>query len=428
MSKSDLASSVKDLSLKIDNLSGLSATFKEFEDKFDTFAKDIKSLCLELSSRLDTQQSMLDHQQANLEKVTSISHVHDFSDSFDDLNHKVSKTSADILAIQNNTTKSLLDFRTELSEFQLSGNPSISSALVQLSSAIKNSTSVQENALNKPLYVADPSCPTFIFAFVAHLRYKIKSGVLTFFEVLQRSPTILSIFYSKIRLLQPTFEFKDTNSDFTVFKEIMDSVFYPHGFTTEGFQQVVNAHPLKSPFTLQSAYEYAIFIKDILTALAPILPQSENQISQFWNVVASGVDPTIPFQYHLLTQHPKTYEQFYNTMDRKIISFFDSNSSTGYSPSQSSPHRAPYPYAGGSSPTQSSPHRTPYPYAGGSSPNPPSKPRPVNSVAVLPSCDNCNAVGHNSFNCLREFCRPCHDSDGDFFHRPKDCVLHDFHE
>ena len=72
----------------------------------------------------------------------------------------------------------------------------------------------------------------------------------------------------------------------------MNSVFYSHGFTTEGFQQVINAHPLKSPLTLQSAYEYAIFIKDILTALAPILPQSENLISQFRNVVAFGVDPS----------------------------------------------------------------------------------------------------------------------------------------
>ena len=341
---------------------------------------------------------------------------------FADLAAKVDANSAQILHVNQDLYKEVKDFHVELSASRLPTNISISSALSDLTTVIQNFAIVQESVLNKPALFSDPSCASFLFGYIHHLRYRHKNGSLTFLQVLQKSPSVFRIFLNKIRTTFPGFTFSPADSDFHVLRNVLEKVFYPEGFTVEGFQLLISAYPMKTPITIQTAYEYALFVKDVLEALADILPKAATPISEFWRVVRNGIERTHPIYHKLQSEHPQQYEFFYKSLERKINAFFESSPPSRVSAdSNFSSLSASSPFQRQLGPTHSgsTPHSTMSPTN-----------RMVNSVQILSqSCENCNLPGHDAFNCPREFCKTCQNlSEQDFFHRPQECCYNTFHE
>ena len=67
-------------------------------------------------------------------------------------------------------------------------------------------------------------------------------------------------------------------------------MFYPYGFTKEAYQLLVSANPMTVPITLQTAYSYTLFIKDVTEALESILPQAATLVLKCWEIVRMGID------------------------------------------------------------------------------------------------------------------------------------------
>lgn len=210
-----------------------------------------------------------------------------------------------------------------MEEFRLSHQPLLATVLSELSQVFKNSTMAQESFFNKPPLLIDPSCPSLIHCFIQHVKYKAKHGSLSFISILLKSPSIFQIFLEKIKLVDSSFSFDYTASDIQVLSTLLEKVFYPEGFTVEAFQLLISAYPMKTPITVQSAYEYALFIKDVTTSLASILPQAATPISQCWNVVLTGIEKGHILRHKLSSEHPQRFVHFYKCLDRKITSYFE---------------------------------------------------------------------------------------------------------
>jgi hypothetical protein len=339
-----------------------------------------------------------------------------------------------------NSAMVINQFRGELENFQSTGHPSITSTFTNLTSFLKQSSLVNESAINKPPTLPDPSCPSLITCYTNFLKYKEKNGFLTFIEILQKSPSIVIIFREKIRLTEPTFyNFSPHLSDLELFREILSKVFYPYGFTVEAFQLLISANPMTVPITLQTAYSYALFIKDVTEALESNLPQAATLVLKCWEIVRMGIDQRHDLHYKLMSEYPHSYTRFFYSLETKIKSYFESSpaltsaTTSHYSAnSRNNPLRPNGNYTGGSG--SSSPSHSNYTGTNIMSP-PPSPPihqRTVANVSTTPSsCENCGIPGHTSFDCDKDFCRACHQHDQSslaFFHRPRDCVLFDFHD
>ena len=344
------------------------------------------------------------------------------------------------------TETSVSKFREDLDEFKVSTNPSLSSVLIHLTSVLKTLSIVQESVSNKAPTLYDPSCPSLVTCYTNYLQYKERNGSLSFLQILQKTPSILRIFLSKIHVTDPTFSFSTPLPDLTLLRILLDKVFYPDNFTVDGFQLLITANQMKTPITVQSAYEYALFIKDVTEALGDILPQAATPISKCWDIVRSGIDIKHELSYKLMSEHPHSYDRFYTSLESKIKSFFESSHPSISSSSPFYPPHTPRTPGYNSGVAFSNRNNASYPgghntttqatYSGGSSIAPSSPPSNTRSVAVVSKhllypCPNCGTVGHDMFNCPKEFCLSCQrldETNNDFFHRPKDCVLFDCHE
>ena len=352
--------------------------------------------------------------------------VDDHTKQLSDKSQEISDLHGKHQILQQNLNKESADFHKEISSCRLSSTPSIASALIDLTKVVQNFSTVQESVINKPAIFLDPSCATFLYGYVHHVRYRLKNGSLSFLKVLLNSPSVFTIFSDKIHLLEPDFVFPPQSSDSFILKTILEKVFYPEGFTVEGFQLLVSAYPMKTPITIQSAYEYALFIKDVLSALKDILPTAATPISEFWRVVRNGIDRNHSLYYKLQSEHPQQYGFFYKSLERKIIAYFESTSQPRSTTDSNSSSLSTFPYQRNSGGSSTNPSSLPSPLST------PQKNRSVNfltSTVTSLSCENCALPGHETFNCPQEFCRNCHDqSVTDFFHRPQECCYESFHE
>jgi len=405
-----------------------------------------------LLTRMESLEDKFKDLLKRLPLQTDLDYIRESPTKFEALTEASNKNAADAKYARETTATNIAQFRGEFENFQLSGHPSFTSAIDKLTSFLQQNSVATESVINKSPTLSDPSCPSFITCYVSFLHYKDKNGFLTFGQILKKTPSILRIFHEKIHSKDPTYHLSLDFDDFYLFREVLSKVFYPHGFPVEGFQLLISANPMTSPITVQSAYSYALFIKDVTDTLNTILPQAETLVLKCWDIVRQGIDQKHELHYKLLSEHPQSYDRFYYTLDKKIKSFFESPpipiSSTNplpySSPSRGQPHVQPH---GNTSAYQ---HRSHGNYSGGShsvSPHsnhsgaqmlsvPSSLSSPqrttITNVSInSSSCENCGILGHYPIECDKDFCRPCYQTDDSsgFFHRPRDCVQFDcYHE
>lgn len=346
--------------------------------------------------------------------------------------HQIKTLNNDFKVFKSTCETSISMFRADLQTFEQSGHPSLSSVLVALTSVLKNTSAIQESVTNKQPFLSDPSCPSLISCYINYKKYKEKNGINNFAHTLSKSPSIFRIYLDKIKSTNPDFILPPHLSDSDLLRELLSKVYYPDGFSIDGFQLLISANPMKTPITVQTAYEYALFIKDVTEALDSILPQAAPLVLKCWDIVRSGVDVKHELSNKLSSVFPHSYDRFYPSLDIKIKSFFESSHLSVSSPSPPSPNfRGPSYH-----PNQNPQHRPSGSYSGGSSiittSTPHQQPRTVANVSLSSSsCENCGISGHNTIDCEKEFCRPCHLLDASspaFFHRPRDCVLFDSHD
>jgi len=326
---------------------------------------------------------------------------------------------------KQNQKKEFENFTQELSDSRLSSIPTVASALTDLTKVVQNLSTVQESVTNKPTVFLDPSCATFLHGYVHYVRYRLKNGSQSFLCVLKNSPSVYSIFMAKIHSRLRDFVFPPQSSDTYVLKTILNNVFYPEGFTVEGFQLLITTYSMETPITIQSAYKYALFVKDFLFAMDAILPSAPAAISQFWIIVYNGVDRTHSLHYKLKSEHPQQYQFFYTSLERKIIAFFESTPTPRPLSDSNSPPLSTYSYQKQSGGAPSTPLFSPSKTLGT-----PSNARFVASLSSFSEpCDNCQMPGHSILSCPREFCRPCQTEQKlDFYHRPQDCMHQNYHD
>ena len=399
-----------------------------------------------LLTRMESLEDKFKDLLKRLPLQTDLDYIRESPTKFEALIEASNKNAADAKYARETTATNIAQFRGELENFQLTGHPSFTSAIDKLTTFLTQNSAANEAITNKPPTLSDPSCPSFITFYVSYLKYNEKNGFLNFSQVLNKSPFIVKIFLEKIRFKDILYTFPSQLSDVDLFREILSKVFYPYGFPVEAFQLLISANPMQSPITVQTAYSYALFIKGVTDALDSILPQTEPLILKCWDIVRQGIDERHELSQKLSSEHPLSYTRFYYTLDKKIKSYFESPpppvSYTTYShfsphsrnnANSTYPHRTNGNYSGGTGSSLSSPAN----YSGTHLMSPPPSPshhqRTVANVATISSssCDNCGIPGHTPFDCDKDFCRACHqqdDSSPSFFHRPRDCVLFDFHD
>jgi hypothetical protein len=442
----------------------LRSDFNSLRDLFDTFQQNLDKVIMPALAEIPsisktvTQHSAEISGFANLEKLLGqrmdsleeqqLARQTDITSSTakltTDIKHvfsTIDKFMSDVKYERRQAETAIAQFREDTDPFRLSQHPSLSSVLFDLNSTITTFLNTQEALHNTPLKLTDPSCPSFVKGYTYHIRYKHNNGHFSFYQVLQRSFSVFEIFLEKIRLSHPDFCFTDVTSDLRVFTDLLKFVFYPDGFNLEGFQLILSTYPMSSTFTIQSAYEYALFIRELLSALKPVLPPDASQISKFWTLVISLVDTATPnsmLRSLLSSVYPHSYTQFYKILDSKFSTWFESqkapsdllSSTSSLSNSLSSSLHPSQRFPGPPFQQRSSP----VPYSGKSSLATPPPSSSINrSVAAVSfsrsSCENCGGTDHTMFNCPHEYCRQCQNAtDCDFFHRPQNCSNFDSHE
>jgi len=358
----------------------------------------------------------------------------DFKELIQDIADSSKKNLQEAKYERETNSTNIAQFRDELENFQQSGHPSFTSTLDKLTNFLLQHSAASEAVTNKPPILSDPSCPSFITFYISYLKYQEKNGFLTFTQLFNKNPSIVKIFLERIRFKDKLYTFPLHLSDIELFREILSKVFYPYGFPVEAFQLLISANPMQSPITVQSAYSYALFIKGITDALETILPQTEPLILKCWEIVRQGIDQRHELSYKLSSEHPLTYTRFYYSLDKKIKNYFES--SPPPLSSTTPPYCPSHPRSNAHTTYQYRPSGN---YSGNTGPSPLSSPSPppihqrtiANVSATSASCENCGVSGHTSIECEREFCRVCQqqdDSSFSFFHRPRNCVLFDFHD
>jgi hypothetical protein len=378
-------------------------TVKEFNDIQDLLTKLTEDLHKASATIITLQETMTTLTPPSLIPVIVDSSL--FQSTISTLvTEKFNTFKSEITHNNQEQRKNYTDCIDELKILQATTHPNLSSVLNSLSIELMSSREVTKNALesllrltelsvNKISTVTDASFSSFFDTWIAFLRYRENRGTLKFSVLLRQSPSVMSIYLIRARTRNQIFSFNFNLHDEECFTEILTTVFYPDGITVDAYRQLIHAKRMLGPFSIQKAAVLSIHVFSVIQALHGHLP--EHHISACWTQTAHAVQDAA-FRYSLLTQHPRTFENFWSTIDNRARIFSDQHSPS--SPSLSTSDTSQY------SPSQQ--HQSPPANRPSSHHSPPSRQNTLNSeqrarvnevrltpVASDQVCTNCHRIG-----------------------------------
>jgi len=159
---------------------------------------------------------------------------------------------------------------------------------------------------------------TFLTQYNNWQHYRDREGYLSLYGYVQTLPAAYDLYLKKAKSQDPSFQFTITDNAL-YFSELLDHIFFPHGFDIAVFDMLIKDKRMKS-FSILSAGQYAFDVTVILLSIQSQLKSINT--SDLWNIVSMHVYPP-PFQMFLQKRRHPSQKQFLSYIDQRA--FFSTN-------------------------------------------------------------------------------------------------------